>query len=137
MRHVFTTLLLFAATCTSQEFRATISGRITDAQNSVVPSVKISVVQIGTEAKFETASDHDGLYTIPFLPPATYRLTAEAPGFKRYVRDNLAAGANERVGIDIQMEVGVVSETINVMAEASVLQTTTASHRTTDLLRPN
>jgi hypothetical protein len=43
------------------------------------------------------------------------------------VRDNLAAGANERMGIDIQMEVGVVSETFNVMAEASVLQTTTVS----------
>jgi Carboxypeptidase regulatory-like domain len=127
MRYVFATMLLFAATCTSQEFRATISGRITDAQNAIVPSVKITVVQIGTEAKFETVSDHDGLYAIPFLPPATYRLTAEAPGFKRYMRDNLAAGANERVGVDIQMEVGVVSETINVTAEASVLQTTTAS----------
>jgi Carboxypeptidase regulatory-like domain len=81
-RHVFATLLPFAATCTSQEFRATISGRITDAQNSVVPSVRTSVVQIGTEAKFETASDHEGLYTVPFQPPAAYRLTAEAL-FKR------------------------------------------------------
>ena len=89
MRNVFGTLLLLTAVCTAQEFRATISGRVTDAQESVVPSVKISVVQIGTEAKFETVSDHDGLYTIPFLPPATYRLTAEAAGFKRYVRDNL------------------------------------------------
>ena len=127
MRKVFATLLLFAAACTAQEFRATISGRVTDAQSSVVPSVRISAVQIGTEAKFETVSDHDGLYALPFLPPATYRLSAEAAGFKRYVRDNLVAGANERLGIDIQMEVGVVSETISVTAEASVLQTTTAS----------
>jgi hypothetical protein len=100
---------------------------VIDAQSSAVPSVKISVVQIGTQAKFEAVSDHEGLYTIPFLPPATYRLTAEAPGFKRYVRDSLAAGANERLGVDIQMEVGAVSETINVTAEAAVLQTTTAS----------
>ncbi len=127
MRQIFASLLVFAAVCSAQEFRATISGRVTDAQHSVVPSVRISAVQIGTEAKFETVSDHDGLYALPFLPPAAYRLTAEAPGFKRYVRDNLAAGANERLGIDIQMEVGVVSETINVLAEATVLQTTTAS----------
>jgi len=127
MRQLFATLLLFAAACTGQEFRATISGRVIDAQSSAVQSVKISVVQIGTEAKFEAVSDHEGLYTIPFLPPATYRLTAEAPGFKRYVRHSLAAGANERLGIDIQMEVGAVSETINVIAEAAVLQTTTAS----------
>src|SRR5206468_4465932 len=120
MRNIFGTLLLLAAASTAQEFRATISGRVTDAQESVVPSVRISVVQIGTEAKFETVSDHEGLYTIPFLPPATYRLTAELAGFKRYVRDGLAAGANERLGIDIQMEVGAVSETISVQAEASV-----------------
>jgi len=127
MRQLFATLLLFAATCRGQEFRATISGRVIDAQSSAVPSVKISVVQIGTQAKFEAVSDHEGLYTIPFLPPATYRLTAEAAGFKRYVRDNLAAGANERLGIDVQMEVGAVSETISVIADAAVLQTTTAS----------
>ena len=127
MRRVAAALLLWSAVCTAQEFRATISGRVTDVQDSAVPSVKISVVQTGTQAKFETASDHEGLYTIPFLPPAEYRLTAESPGFKRYVRDNLAVGANERLGINIQMEVGVVSETINVAAEAAVLQTTTAS----------
>jgi hypothetical protein len=127
MRQLITTLLFFATTCAGQEFRATISGRVTDAQSSAVPSVKILVVQIGTEAKFEAVSDHEGLYTIPFLPPATYRLTAEAAGFKRYVRDKLEAGANERLGIDIQMEVGAVSETISVIADAAVLQTTTAS----------
>src|SRR5215470_4411635 len=127
MRQAFSTLLIFAAACTGQEFRATISGRVTDAQSSVVPSVKISVVQIGTQAKFETVSDHEGLYTLPFLPPATYRLTAEAAGFKRYVRENLTAGANERIGVDIQMEVGAVNETISVVADAAVLQTTTAS----------
>ena len=82
MRQLFATLLFLTTICTAQEFRATISGRVTDAQNSAVPSVKITVVQIGTEAKFETASDHEGLYTIPFLPPATYRLTAEAAGLQ-------------------------------------------------------
>src|SRR5262245_58803428 len=110
MRQLLASLFLFTAVGIGQEFRATISGRVIDAQDAVVPSVKVSVVQIGTEARFETVSDHDGLYTIPFLPPATYRLTAEATGFKRYVRDGVVAGANERLGIDIQMEVGGVSE---------------------------
>lgn len=60
-------------------------------------------LEIGTEAKFEAVSATDGLYAIPFLPPGSYRLTAESPGFKRYVRDNFAAGANERLGVDIQI----------------------------------
>jgi len=111
----------------AQEFRATISGRLSDSQNAAIAGVNIVATQIGTEAKFETVSASDGLYTLPFLAPGTYRVTAEAAGFKRYVRENLAVGANERLGVDILMEVGAVTETINVTSEAPVLQTTTAS----------
>ncbi len=127
MRHILAGLLVLAATSVAQEFRATISGRVIDSQNAVIAGAKIIATQIGTEAKFETVSASDGLYTIPFLPPGSYRLTAESAGFKRYVRDNFAAGANERLGVDIQMEVGAVTETITISAEAPVLQTTTAS----------
>ncbi|HXB67677.1 MAG TPA: carboxypeptidase-like regulatory domain-containing protein [Candidatus Acidoferrales bacterium] len=127
MRQFLATAVIFASTCAAQEFRATVSGRVTDSQNAVITGVKLIAVQVATEAKFETVTDSDGLYTIPFLPPATYRISADAPGFKHYVRDNVAAGANERLGIDIQMEVGAVTETLNVTAEAPILQTTTAS----------
>src|SRR5712692_1752783 len=114
MRQFLAAAVMLAATCAAQEFRATVSGRVTDSQNAVMTGVKVTAVQLGTEAKFETVTDSDGLYTIPFLPPATYRISAAAPGFKRYVHDNLAAGANERLGVDIQMEVGAVTETINI-----------------------
>lgn len=127
MRQVLATFFAFAALLSAQEFRATISGRISDGQGAVVAGVKVTATQLGTEAKFESTSDSDGLYTIPFLPPATYRLAAEAAGFKRYVRESLPAGANERLGIDIQLEVGAVTETVNVTSEAPVLQTATAS----------
>src|SRR2546425_10822028 len=101
MRQILVALLVLAATSVAQEFRATISGRVSDSQNAVIAGAKIIATQIGTEAKFETVSAADGLYAIPFLPPSNYRLTAEVTGFKRYVRDNIAAGANERLGVDI------------------------------------
>src|ERR1700704_5115605 len=112
MRQIFVGFLVVAATSVAQEFRAPISGRVSDSQNAVIGSAKITATQIGTEAKFETVSAADGLYTIPFLPPGSYRLTAESPGFKRYVRDNILAGANERLGVDMQMELGAINETI-------------------------
>src|SRR5262245_36322635 len=127
MRRVFSVLVFCTVLGTAQEFRATISGRVTDSQNAAIGGAKITVTHIGTQAKFEAISAADGLYTIPFLPPGTYRLTAENAGFKRYVRDTVAAGANERLGIDIQMEVGAITETLTVSSEAPVLQTTTAS----------
>jgi hypothetical protein len=127
MRLLLASLLAFSSISLAQEFRATISGRVSDSQGATVAGAKILATQVGTEAKFETVSASDGLYTIPFLPPGTYRLVVESPGFKRYVRESLTAGANERLGIDIQLEVGAVTETVNVSAEAPILQTTTAS----------
>ena len=59
----------------------------------MIGGAKVIATQIGTEARFETVSASDGLYTIPFLPPGSYRLTAEIARFKRYLRDNLAAGS--------------------------------------------
>lgn len=120
-------LLLLVASAFAQEYRATLSGRITDPQGAVVPGVKVTAVQVETAAKFETVSGGDGLYTIPFLPPAAYRVTAELTGFKKYDRTGVQLGANERVGLDIEMSVGQLSETIEVNAEAPMLSTATAS----------
>jgi hypothetical protein len=127
MRRIFAGLLILTSAAIAQEFRATISGRVSDSQSAVIASARIIATQTGTQAKFETVSAADGQYTIPFLPPGTYRLTAESPGFKRYSRDNIPAGANERLGIDIQMELGEITETITISSEAPILQTTTAS----------
>jgi hypothetical protein len=127
MRKLLAGLCALAALSVAQQFRATISGRVTDSQGAVIPGVKVLATQTGTGAKFETVSATDGLYTIPFLPPATYQITVEAAGFKRYVRNNISPGANEQLSVDIQMEVGAVSDTVNVTSEAPVLQTSTAS----------
>ncbi len=127
MRQVLALLCLVAGFASAQEFRATISGRVIDPQDAAIAGVKVIATQIGTEAKFETTSAADGGYTLPFLAPGAYRLTAEFTGFKRYVRDNLAVGANERLAIAIQMEVGAATETVNVTSEAPVLQSSSAS----------
>lgn len=127
MRHFLLVSCLLATTSFAQEFRATISGRVIDPQEASIAGAKIIATQIGTEAKFETTSAADGLYTIPFVPPGSYRLTAEISGFKRYLRDNFAVGANERLAVDIHLEVGAATETISVSSEAPVLQSASAS----------
>lgn len=111
----------------AQEFRATLSGRITDAQDATLARVKVVLVQIDTGAKFETVTNEEGLYTIPFLPPASYRLAAELTGFKKLERTNITLGANERIAVDLRMEIGATSETMIVTDEVPLLQTATAS----------
>src|SRR5260370_1383060 len=91
---------LICAAAWSQEFRATITGRVVDAQGAVVPNTKITATLITTGAKSETVSGADGGYTIPFLKPGVYRLEAQASGFKHYVRDGVEANTGERIGLD-------------------------------------
>ena len=118
--------LALACALFGQEFRATITGRVTDAQNAAVPGVKVVATLLTTGAKSETATGPDGLYTIPFLTPGAYRVEAEAPGFKRYLRE-IDAPAGERVAVDIPLEIGQLNETVKVTAEASLLESTTAT----------
>ena len=118
---------LLAISGYAQEFRGTITGRVTDAQQASVPNAKITVTLLATGGRSQTTTGTDGLYTIPFLAPGAYKLEAEGSGFKRYVRDNLEVSAGERLGIDIELQIGQLSETISVTAEAPMLDTTSAT----------
>jgi len=124
---VLIVFLILACSLCAQEFRATITGRITDAQSAVVPGAKVIAVEKATGARYETQSTADGQYTLPFLTPGLYVLTAEATGFKRYVREAVRASTNARLAIDIQLELGAVSQTLTVTEEQSLLEVATAS----------
>src|SRR5258706_9666998 len=124
---VFSAAALVSALAFAQEYRGTITGRVLDAQQAAIPGVKIIVTLGSTGARSETTSGSDGSYTIPFFTPGTYKISAEAQGFKRYQRDNFSVGSGERETVDISLEIGQVNESVNVTAEASLLETATAS----------
>ena len=119
--------LAFLPVLHAQEFRGTVTGRVVDAQSAAVPNARITAVLVATGAQSVTNSGLDGLFTIPFLSPGTYRLEADAAGFKKYIRENLAVDAGERMAVDIQLQVGQQTESITVTADASMLDTTTAT----------
>src|SRR3989442_15120148 len=120
-------VLCLAAAGWAQEFRGSLSGRVTDPQQALVPSVNIVATNKDTGAKFQTVSGSDGSYSLPFLPPGPYTLTAEMSGFKRYVNGNVRVATNEREQLDIPLEVGQVAESVTVSAESSMLETMSAS----------
>src|SRR5947209_5698299 len=97
------TLVMVPLVC-AQEYRGTLTGRVVDAQEAVVPGVKIVATQVRTGGRFETISGSDGQYTLPYLPPGSYRVTAEAGGFKRYVREGVQITTNERKALDLVLE---------------------------------
>src|ERR1051326_1222151 len=111
----------------AQEFRATLTGRVMDAQSAVIPGVKITAINQDTGSKSETTSGVDGQYTIPFLAPGRYTLTAEVQGFKKYLRQNFQLSTGEREALDITMEIGLVTESVSITADAPLLETATAT----------
>lgn len=119
-----------AAVCAvlaAQEFRATITGTVTDAQGAVVPNATIRITNTETNATVTTISNVSGVYTAPFLPPGTYNLTAGVQGFKTAVRNDIELRVGDRLQIDITLEVGTMSEQVTVSAAAELLETASAS----------
>lgn len=118
----FLSLPLFA-----QEYRSTVSGRVTDPTGSAVANVKITATDKATSARYETTSSAAGEYTLPFLPPGSYSLTAEVSGFKKYVQDGISVGTNQKIGLDVALQLGSQTESITVSADVAMLQTASAS----------
>ena len=83
-----------------QEFRSTISGAVMDPQKAVIPGAKVVAKEIATGIEHSTVSGQNGQYTLPFLPPGTYRITAETAGFRKYVREKLKSAGVSRVEIE-------------------------------------
>jgi hypothetical protein len=122
IRVIAAVALLIPAALLAQEFRGTITGSVTDPQEAMIPNVKIVATHTETGARSGTVSDSSGTYTIPFLAPGIYQITADAPGFKRFVREKFALAVGERPVLDIRMQVGDSSQTVSVIAEAPLLE---------------
>jgi hypothetical protein len=114
-----------AAILPAQEYRGTFSGTVTDASGAAIPKARIIVTGTATGSKSTVYSGDSGAYTIPFLPPGKYSLSAEAPGFKEYLRDGLTLSAGESPVIDIKLEVGAANESVTVTADAPILESST------------
>jgi hypothetical protein len=120
------TLLVLALSSSplfGQAVNATLLGTITDPSGATVPGVKVTVVEVATGSTHQTVTNESGNYTIPDLPPGTYSVVAEAPGFKKDTHQNVDLLTNSSTRIDIAMVTGSVSETVLVTTAPALLQT--------------
>jgi hypothetical protein len=111
----------------AQEFRSTISGRVTDPSGASIPSAKVIATEVNTGAKAEATTSADGEYTLPFLAPGPYRLSVEVQGFKKYTQSGITIGTNVRVSQDVVLQIGSQAESVTVTADVALLSTASAS----------
>jgi hypothetical protein len=105
-----------------------INGAATDASGAFLPGVTIEATNSATGAVRTAVTGTDGLYTIPLLPPGDYTVKATLQGFRVSQRDGVRVTVTETSRISFQLEVGQLSETITVTAEATLVETSNATH---------
>lgn len=124
----FAVLLMFAGLAGwGQESRANLEGRVTDPQGALVPGASVTVVSEATGVKQTTSANEQGAWVVRFLNPGTYKVTVSAPGFKTAERKGVTLQTADIKQLDMTLEVGQVSETVTVSAEAPLIDTSAAT----------
>ena len=120
-------LLIFTASVALSQTTgsATIVGDVADTSGALIPGAKVSVVNPETGFNFEGVSNGDGYFYIPYVRPGTYNMTVEVQGFKKYIRNGIELRTNEQPRIDVKLEVGNVTESVEVQATTPLLETET------------
>ena len=121
-----TLALVFPGVVWAQVSTADLAGRVTDASGGVLPGVTVTITHAGTGAVRSQVTSETGDYAFTLLPIGSYEVRMELQGFRAQVAKVTLASA-DRGRVDGKLDVGQVSETINVTAEAPLLQTGTSS----------
>src|SRR5947207_9416759 len=124
---VCATLLVLG--CASHAFAQTaeITGRVTDASGAVVPGATINVVNVANGQNRHAAAHQDGNFTVPLLLPREYKVTVEQKGFKQITRTGVLLAVDQRAELNFSLQIGAVSEQIEVSAALAQLNTVEGS----------
>ena len=114
----------------AQEVRATIGGRVMDAQGALVPNATVIVLNDDNNVRRETKTNGQGVWVAEFLLPGHYRFTIGAAGFKTEDRKGITLSAGDVKQVDTTLQVGASSQTVDVTAEVPLIDTTAATSGT-------
>ncbi len=123
---VIAAAFLFALTASSQTSLASLRGLVTDAQNAIVPNAEVTAVNDATGVQTTAKTDSAGLYSITNLAIGEYTLMVKVQGFRTYRQEHITLGTGEVRGINVMLEVGSLTDSVTVTADAPLIQSRTA-----------
>ena len=121
--YVLLLTLALAVPAEGQEITGTITGVVTDQTGAAIPGVSVTVRNLGTNAVHTVVTEETGAYVATLLPVGRYEVSAELSGFKKFVRSNLEVTVNDRLGVNIVLQPGEVTETVTVAAGTPLVRT--------------
>ncbi len=132
MRKATTVSLLIAALFTFlscpvvAQTTGSISGEVRDEKQAVIPNASVTVRNVKSNESRATQTDTAGRYRFTGMPVGDYEITVEVSGFAKYVQTGIALVLNQPATVDVTMKAGGVTEVVNVVENASILNTSTA-----------
>jgi len=104
-----------------------IAGVVTDSSGGVVPGAAVKAIEVATAFERTTVAGSDGRYVLPSLRPTQYEITAESSGFRPFRRSGIELLASQSLTLNITLELGAVTEVVNVSGAAVQVNTSTAA----------
>ena len=120
---------MFAAMPSHAQFdTAEVLGTVRDNSGAVVPKAELTLLHVDTGIQSKTKADENGNYTFSNVRIGTYKVTAEAPGFSKEVASDITVNVGARQRVDFALQVGAVTETVEVSGAAAILETDSSEH---------
>src|SRR5688500_18590980 len=119
---------LLACLCTSvlAQTSGSISGEVKDEKDAVITGATVTVRNTSTNESRTAQTNADGRYQVQGLPVGSYEITVESTGFAKYMQSGITLALNQSAVVDVTMKPGAVQETVNIIENASILNTSTA-----------
>jgi hypothetical protein len=114
----------------AQMSTGTITGTVSDPQGAAIANVQVSVLQTDTNFESRATTNGEGIYRVQSLLPGNYRITFEAGGFKKLVQANVILRVGDVLPVNAALQLGAVSESVEVSAQSTLLETETSSSGT-------
>jgi len=124
---VFVLLLVCSCALVAQEFRATVTGLVTDPSGAAVPGATVRATNIANNSTKEVQTTAAGVYAIPYLDPGVYTIEVTMTGFQTLKREQIVLRVADRVNLPLQLTVGNVATEITVVGQQEVLETSDAN----------
>jgi len=120
-------LLCWATAAEAQQVTSTLSGTARDTSGAVVPQAALTATNVSTGIATSATSDEAGRYIFPSLPPGTYNLTVQKSGFQTTIIPTITLTVYQKATLDVVLQVGRVTQSVEVKGAAPLLSTTSAS----------
>jgi hypothetical protein len=117
-------LLIAVGSVGAQESRATIQGTAKDSQGAIVPGATVTVTNTDTNSAEVLKTNQNGRYIAPLLQPGNYKVTIDATGFKKELREGIVLLTSDVRDVDFSLQVGAATDSVTVTAEAPLIDST-------------